>query len=74
MTVKEVEAAAKKLSPGERAKLLENLIADLDPGTDEGCEAAWIAESKRRYKAFKRGEMKARSADAVLRSIRAKLR
>ena len=74
MTVKEVQAAAMKLPPKQRAKLAEHLMASLDPSVDEDCEAAWIAEAERRFDAYKRGEMTARSAEAVSRSIRARLR
>ncbi len=45
-TVETLEAAALHLSPGERARLVERLIATLD--ADPEVEEAWAAEVERR--------------------------
>ena len=45
-TVETLEAAALHLSPGERARLVERLIATLD--VDPEVEEAWAAEVERR--------------------------
>lgn len=45
-TVETLEAAALHLSPGERARLVERLIATLD--IDPEVEEAWAAEVERR--------------------------
>ena len=48
-----IESAALLLSPGERARLAERLIASLDP--DPTVEAAWAAEVSRRMEAWEAG-------------------
>ena len=45
-TVETLEAAALHLPPGERARLVERLIASLD--ADQEVEEAWAAEVERR--------------------------
>ena len=45
-TVETLEAAALRLPPGERARLVERLIATLD--ADPEVEEAWAAEVERR--------------------------
>ena len=50
-----VEAAALQLSPAERAKLVERLIASLD--TDPVVEQAWADEVERRNAEIERGDV-----------------
>jgi len=45
-TVETLEAAALRLPPGERARLIERLITSLD--VDPEVEEAWAAEVERR--------------------------
>jgi putative addiction module component (TIGR02574 family) len=49
-----VEAAAMQLSPAERARLVERLIASLD--ADPEVEAAWAEEVERREAEIGSGE------------------
>jgi len=52
-TVETLEAAALHLPPGERARLVERLIATLD--ADPEVEEAWIAEVERRQTEIENG-------------------
>lgn len=56
-----VDQLAKKalvLQPVERIRLVEAILYSLDkPNPD--VEQSWIAESEARYKAYKKGELKA---------------
>jgi putative addiction module component (TIGR02574 family) len=63
MTLEEVRAAAKELTPEER----EILSADLarTKKTLPEIQAAWIAESERRLDAFEAGREKAYPAEEV---------
>ena len=53
-TVETLEAAALHLSPGERARLVERLIATLD--ADPEVEEAWAAEVERRQAEIESGK------------------
>lgn len=46
MTIESLQAEVMRLSPADRARLLERLIASLDQ--DTAAEAAWDAEAQRR--------------------------
>jgi putative addiction module component (TIGR02574 family) len=52
-TVETLEAAALHLPPGERARLVERLIATLD--ADPEVEEAWAAEVERRQAEIESG-------------------
>ena len=52
-TVETLEAAALHLPPGERASLVERLIASLD--ADPEVEDAWAAEVERRHAEIESG-------------------
>ena len=52
-TIETVEADALQLTPGERALLVERLIASLD--ADPEIEAAWAAEVERRHAEIESG-------------------
>lgn len=57
--------AATKLSPLERAQLVESILQSLDaaaPGLDE----KWAAEAHDRVAAFRRGDLPAHDFDDVL--------
>lgn len=60
------EAQALKLSPEERAALAAHLIASLDSLDDSENERLWLEEADRRYQAYKKGNVSARSAEEVL--------
>ncbi len=52
-TVETLEAAALQLTPAERARLVERLIATLD--VDPDVEEAWAAEVERRQAEIENG-------------------
>ncbi len=62
-----VDQLAKKalvLQPVERIRLVEAILYSLDkPNPD--VEQSWIAESEARYKAYKKGELKATDWDDI---------
>ena len=64
---------ARKLPKSERAELARVLIAELDEGRDENVEELWVAEARRRWDAYKRGEIAARPGDEVLARLRGML-
>ena len=49
---------AAELQPVQRVRLVEAILYSLDK-PDSNIEQSWIAESEARYKAYKRGELKA---------------
>lgn len=64
---------ALKLSPLERAHLIDDLWHSLDPAEQASVDHAWIAESRDRLKAFRAGELKAEDGEAALREIESEL-
>ena len=71
---RQIESKALKLSPRERARLAERLIASLDDQVDADAEAAWIREAERRLDELRTGKVKGRSAASVFRKARSTLR
>jgi len=74
MGVKDLQAAALRLSGKERAQLAEALLLSLDESADEQVEEAWLDEAQKRYRAYKAGKTKGRPAEKVFRAARAHLR
>lgn len=71
--LKEFEIQALRLEPKDRAILAEHLIASLDGLDTSENEGLWLEEADRRYQEYKKGNIAARSAEAVLREARAAL-
>lgn len=69
----ECEQTVKRLTPAERATLMEHLISSLDAPDEMECERPWLAEAERRYADYQAGRVTARPADEVIRDIRAGL-
>ncbi len=69
-----LESEALKLSPRQRARLAERLIASLDQRREPGSAALWAKEAERRVAELRTGRVKARPAAAVFRKARAALR
>ena len=74
MSIKEIEAAALKLVPKERARLAERLLESLEDLSQEENESIWAEEAARRDAAWNSSADGGRAAKRVLRSARAKLR
>ena len=74
MKIKEIEKEALRLSPHERALLVEHLIGSLEPDDDPDAERSWIDEAERRYQEYKAGRVKTIPAEQVFKNARAKLK
>lgn len=70
----ELEKQARMLTPQEKAALARILIDQLDPISDAEVEQLWIAESRRRYEAYRKGEIQAVSGDEVMSRVRNRLK
>jgi len=70
VTFADVEEQAQKLSPEERARLAEVLLASLREGPLDEIEAAWEREIEERVAAYERGEVATYSAEDVLAEAR----
>lgn len=70
----ELEKQARMLTPQEKATLARILIDELDPATDADVEQLWIAESQRRFEAYRKGEIRAVPGDEVMSRARKRLR
>jgi putative addiction module component (TIGR02574 family) len=74
MSVVTIQAEVLRLSPGERAKLIDVLWDSLALPQVTSREAAWAEESERRIDAFEAGKLKARDVRAVFSDLRKDLR
>ena len=63
-----------ELEASDKAEILRLLIAELDEGTDEGIERAWLEEAERRYQELESGAVKAVPARLVFERARERLR
>jgi len=75
VNLSEIRKAALALPRKSRAKLVDELLQSLNkPSNAEQAEirAAWIAEAEDRYRAYKKGLIKAIPADEVMREIRSR--
>jgi putative addiction module component (TIGR02574 family) len=64
---------ALKLSPVEKAQIIDALWQSLDPAEQKSIDRAWLDESQNRLKAFHAGEIKALDGEETLCSIRSEL-
>jgi putative addiction module component (TIGR02574 family) len=64
---------ALKLSPFERAQLIDALWQSLDPVEQQAIDQAWTEESKDRLDAYRRGEVEALDGDHALAELKEKL-
>jgi putative addiction module component (TIGR02574 family) len=55
----------------ERAKVISELLASLDEGSDSDADAAWAAEIERRAERALRGESQGKDWDVVLAELEA---
>ena len=71
-TLEALEADALQLSPAERARLVERLIASLD--TDPEIEEAWAAEVERRNAEIESGAVSLIPGPEALARLKAQFR
>jgi len=57
MTAKNIEKSILQLSPVERIRIVENILASLNQ-PDKNIERAWGIESEKRLAAYKNGKVK----------------
>lgn len=69
----DLEKRARTLSREERAALALALIDELDPVKEPGVDGLWLEEARRRYDAYRRGEMKAVPGDEAMARARSRL-
>lgn len=68
MTIKSIEKTILQLSPFERIRIVENILDSLHK-PDPKIERAWIAESEKRFAAYKKGKIKGISLENVKKSL-----
>ena len=64
---------ALKLSPLEKAHIIDELWRSLDPTDQNSMDQAWLRESRDRLEAFREGKLKSEDGEETLRSIEAEL-
>ena len=69
MITKELQIETLSLNPADKICLVEMLLDSLK-NSDPEIEAAWVAESERRYAAYKRGEIKGSTLEEMKKRIR----
>ncbi|OGX28373.1 MAG: hypothetical protein A2705_03065 [Omnitrophica WOR_2 bacterium RIFCSPHIGHO2_01_FULL_52_10] len=57
MTIKNIEKSILQLPPKERIHIVEHVLASLNT-PDQKIEKLWVAESEKRYAAYKSGKIK----------------
>ena len=67
------EKQTRVLTPQEKTTLARSLIEGLDPSADSQVETLWIAESERRYAAYRRGELDSSPGHEVMSRPRNRL-
>jgi Putative addiction module component len=69
----EIQRQITNLLPNEKAALARQLIEELDQIDDGDVERLWLNEARRRYEAYRNGEIEAHPGDDVMRRARARL-
>jgi putative addiction module component (TIGR02574 family) len=64
---------ALRLTPFEKAQIIDALWQSLDPVEQESVDRAWLTESRDRLKAFHTGEIKALDGEDAIKSIESEL-
>jgi putative addiction module component (TIGR02574 family) len=65
---------ALRLSPWERAQVIDALWQSLDPVEQTAIDQAWLAESRDRLRACREGKLKTLEGEPTLRAIESQLR
>ena len=64
---------ALKLSPFERAELINALLESLDAADQDEIDQAWLKESQDRLRAYRQGEIEAVDGETALAELKTKL-
>ena len=70
----DLEKQARALSREEKAALARVLIDELDPVNEPGVEELWLEEARRRYDAYRHGDLKSVPGDEAMARARNRLR
>lgn len=70
----DLERQALAFPPNEKAALARTLIDDLDRASDPDTETLWFEEARRRYEAYRLGDMPSVSGDEAMARARNRLR
>ena len=70
----DLEKRVRDLSRKEKIALLLLLIDELEPVNEPGVQELWLQEARRRYDAYRRGELKAVSGDKAMARARKRFR
>ena len=73
MSIDDLEAAALKLGPKERARLAERLLDSLETLSPEENARIWAEEAQRRDSALDAGSLSGRAADDVFQEARSRI-
>jgi len=65
----EIEAAARRLSTKERARLIRRLIITLESENDGDVEQLWLDEAEKRLAAYRNGETSTHPGEEVFEAI-----
>jgi putative addiction module component (TIGR02574 family) len=68
---KTLSIQARKLSPSERLRLVDDILASLDE-PDPNIDRLWAKEAEERLSAYRRGEIKAIPLEQMLAKYRGK--
>ena len=74
MSTTEIRDAALRLTPEEKVRLAEELLASVDDVDQPAIDAVWGEEAERRIDALDAGTTKAIPADEVFRDLEARRR
>jgi Putative addiction module component len=74
VNIAELEQELLKLDAVDRARLAEKLLESLETLSESEADQVWLEEAQRRDAALESGRAAGRSADDVLRDLRARLR
>ena len=64
------EKRARALSRVEKAALARTLIDELDPVNEPGVDELWLEEARRRYDAYRRGDVQSIPGDEAMARAR----
>lgn len=68
-SVKRILDEVNKLTPFERAEIIDLILESFDNQGDKDIEKAWIDEARRRLESYKKGETGFSTEDEVFSSI-----
>ena len=70
----DLEKRVKALSREEKAALARVLIDELDPVKEPGVDELWLEEARRRYDAYRRGDISAVPGEEAMERARSRLK